>query len=324
MLNTRTKGRKRQVRGEQLREAKTKWKELADNYSRALEQDHAREIEFQLDEMKRASANRQPCKLWQTIHKVSEKTKRSASKVQSSKTPGTAYEKPLLFEWENYFNDLLNTIDPEETKSPPTLIAESKIRIQPEQIHESISTAQFTLEETKAAVKPLTNNKSPGLDNLTTELLKNSGDYLLNVLRGICNSIISGCDPLAMEHKCHHTSTEKSRLFINGGISLLSTAAKVFNRLLLNRIRPAVNPILRKNQTGFRQGRGTIEQVNALRRLFDGATNKQIPLVVTFIDFRKALDSINREMLCNEQKRNQPWLYLQFGQVKSISCTTDQ
>ena len=81
------------------------------------------------------------------------------------------------------------------------------------------------------------------------------------------------------------------------GISVMSTGAKVYNKVLLNRIRPMVEPKLRVNQAGFRPGRGTIEMIGALRRLMEGATARQLELVVTFVDFRKAFDSVIRRMM---------------------------
>ena len=47
-----------------------------------------------------------------------------------------------------------------------------------------------------AAIKSLKNNKAPGVENLVTaELLKGAGDYLRDVLRSLCNKILSGADP---------------------------------------------------------------------------------------------------------------------------------
>ena len=42
------------------------------------------------------------------------------------------------------------------------------------------------------------------------------------------------------------------------GIALILTAAKIYNRMLLNRTRPHLDPLLRTNQNGFRPGRWTV------------------------------------------------------------------
>ena len=81
------------------------------------------------------------------------------------------------------------------------------------------------------------------------------------------------------------------------GISLMSIAAKVYNRILLDRIRPHVDPMLRNNQAGFRPGRSCAQQIHILRRIMEGFKEYQLPLIVTFVDFKKAFDSINRSMM---------------------------
>ena len=45
------------------------------------------------------------------------------------------------------------------------------------------------------------------------------------------------------------------------GITLISVPSKVFERVLIDRIRDGVNNKLRDEQAGFRSGRGTVEQV---------------------------------------------------------------
>ena len=78
------------------------------------------------------------------------------------------------------------------------------------------------------------------------------------------------------------------------GISLSSIVAKTFNRMILNRIRPELDEHLRNNQNGFRVGRTTVGHILALRRLIEGIKANNLPALITFIDFRKAFDTIHR------------------------------
>ena len=74
---------------------------------------------------------------------------------------------------------------------------------------------------------------------------------------------------------------------------MLPIPAKIYNKLILNRIRPKLEPILRKNQNGFRPGRSTLGQVLKLRRIIEEINfcNKTTALI--FVDFSKAFDSVN-------------------------------
>ena len=72
---------------------------------------------------------------------------------------------------------------------------------------------------------------------------------------------------------------------------------KLYNRMILNRLRPILDPLLHISQNGFRQKRSTIGQIVALRRLIEGAKGNNLPCILTFIDFRKAFDTIHRGKL---------------------------
>ena len=64
--------------------------------------------------------------------------------------------------------------------------------------------------------------------------------------------------------------------------------------MLLNRIRPHLDDKLRPNQCSFREKRSTTEQILALRRIIEGIEDNNLSAVVTFIDFKKAFDTIHR------------------------------
>ena len=53
------------------------------------------------------------------------------------------------------------------------------------------------------------------------------------------------------------------------GISLLSVVGKLFGRVLIKRVRAGTECALGEEQCGFRQGRGCMEQVFAVRQVYD-------------------------------------------------------
>ena len=67
--------------------------------------------------------------------------------------------------------------------------------------------------------------------------------------------------------------------------------------MLLNRIKPEIDPILRKNQNGFRTNRSTTGQILTIRRILEGVKSKNLPLTLLFIDFSKAFDTINQKKM---------------------------
>ena len=77
-------------------------------------------------------------------------------------------------------------------------------------------------------------------------------------------------------------------------ISLKCILAKMYNKMILNRIRAVISPGLRMNQNGFRPKRSTVAQTLTLRRIIEGVKANNLPAIITFIDFKKAFDSIHR------------------------------
>jgi hypothetical protein len=87
---------------------------------------------------------------------------------------------------------------------------------------------------------------------------------------------------VAIPKKGNSTSLDNQR-----GISLMSTTAKLLNRILLNRLMPQLNPIILQLQSGFRPKRSTIEQIITLRTIIDDCRTRQRAVSVVFGDFKK-------------------------------------
>ena len=83
------------------------------------------------------------------------------------------------------------------------------------------------------------------------------------------------------------------------GITLLTIARKIVCRVLLMRLRDEIDLKLRENQAGFRTGRSCNEQIFTLRNIIEQSLEYQAPIVINYIDFKKAFDSIHRMSLWN-------------------------
>ena len=81
------------------------------------------------------------------------------------------------------------------------------------------------------------------------------------------------------------------------GVTLLNIAFKIFARCIFERIQGPIEETLRKNQAGFRRGRSCADQIFVLRKLLEQSVEYQKALIVNFVDFEKAFDSVFREAL---------------------------
>ena len=78
---------------------------------------------------------------------------------------------------------------------------------------------------------------------------------------------------------------------------LLSTPGKVLNRVLLERMKEAVDPKLRDQQAGFRWNRSRANQIASLRIIMEQSVEWNSPLYINFIDYEKVFDSEDRKTM---------------------------
>ncbi|XGW33738.1 hypothetical protein V3C99_017853 [Haemonchus contortus] len=78
-------------------------------------------------------------------------------------------------------------------------------------------------------------------------------------------------------------------------VCLLSVIYKLFTRAILNRIGRILDEGQPCEQSGFRRGFSTIDHIHTLTRLIEVLREYKMPLCLTFIDSKKAFDTVETE-----------------------------
>ena len=162
----------------------------------------------------------------------------------------------------------------------------------------------ISIDEVRKVIRNMKNGKAAGLDKTIPELLKYVDDNFLDLMTLILNKIFdSGKFPeewaLGVIVILFKEGT-KSDLNNYRGITLLSMLGKILEGILSSRLWEVVNrfEILAESEAGFRQGYRTIDHLFALTTVIDHYTTKnKKPLSLCFINFRKAFDKIDHELL---------------------------
>ncbi|CAB3223438.1 unnamed protein product [Arctia plantaginis] len=145
------------------------------------------------------------------------------------------------------------------------------------------------------AIPSLKIGKAPGLDLVTAEILNADLSSAVKVLAPLIKRIWTKEElPYDWNKGLLITMPKKGDLSQCSnwrGITLLSVPSKVFCKIILDRLSVVVEPLLRKEQAGFRPNRSCIDQINTLRIILEQASEWQREVNLTFVDFEKAFDT---------------------------------
>ena len=161
----------------------------------------------------------------------------------------------------------------------------------------------FSVEELSYAIDSLKNKKSPGVDAIPAEMIKFCRDKLIPDLHLIFNYMLE-----KREFPKVWAEGLKSAIYKAGlrnvpsnyrGITVLGIFAKIFEILVNNRFE-FVNEAFNKvdpNNGGFLKGKRTTDNIFILNGLVQRQLNLNKALYVCFVDFSKAFDLVNRDIL---------------------------
>ena len=158
-------------------------------------------------------------------------------------------------------------------------------------------------EEIHNGIKQLKLGKSGGPDRFINDFLIYGKDILSPFLKKIFNSLFDkGYFPTNWSEGFVvpiHKKGNINRVENYRGVTLLSVIGKLFTRILNNRLTQWVEDyyIYIEAQAGFRSGMGTTDNIFVLQGLITHMLNEGKRLYCGFVDFSKAFDYVNRDII---------------------------
>nr|KAG5689438.1 hypothetical protein BaRGS_012260 [Batillaria attramentaria] len=291
----------------------TERKRLKDLINHTDDQDHKRDLQAQYwdvnrqvkrsarndkrnfindltEEAETAAGQRNMKRLYEITRTLSGKNNNPTRPVKDKNGQIITKEEDQRTRWAEHFKETLNRPPP---PVPPDIPPAAQLL--------DISTNPPTKTEIIKAIKSLKSGKAAGPDGIPPEALKadiqTSTDMLHPLLRKIWES-----ESVPQDWKKGHLVKLPKKGDLSScsnwrGIMLLSIPGKVLTRIILERLKTALDKTLREEQAGFCNDRSCTDHIATMRIIIEQSLEWQTPMYSTFVDFQKAFDSVDREVI---------------------------
>jgi hypothetical protein len=288
------KRKKATVNNSRTRAAKTKALSEYAEAHRVVKRSIKKDKKDYMDEMAAEAEQAAYCgnmkQLYDTTKRLSGKFSKPERPVKDKRGNTIYFLDQQLNRWAEHFEELLNR------PAPPNAPV-----VEPAEVDLPINCEKPTREEIRKAIILMKKGKAAGPDGIPAEALKANLDASVEMLYPLFEKIWEEEDVPADWKEGHLIKLPKKGDLSNcsnyRGITLLSVPGKVFNRVLLERMRDNVDPQLRDEQAGFRKNRSCTDQIGTLRIIVEQSLEWNSPLYINFVDYEKAFDSVDRETL---------------------------
>jgi hypothetical protein len=207
-------------------------------------------------------------------------------------------------EFEKLYAQTQENTDPEILRNAKQRVYQSELTFMDplyETTHVNTLNRRITLGEVEHAVQRAKNGKATGPDQIPNEILKFPQIMeTLHHLFGLCFDFhMTPSDwGASLIHPIYKNGDSRNPMNYRG-ISLTSVLAKLYSAILNNRLVKFLesNDILTEEQCGFRQNRACEDHLFTLHALIKKRMEEGKETFALFIDFRKAFDMVNRDLM---------------------------
>jgi hypothetical protein len=157
--------------------------------------------------------------------------------------------------------------------------------------------------EIEITIEKFRRYKLPGSDQILGELIQAGGEMLHSKIHKLIN-FIWNTEELPDQWKESiiaqvHKKGDKTDCSNYCGLSLLSISYKILSNITLSRLSPYIDEIIGDHHCGFRCKRSPTDQIFCIHQILEKKWEYKETVHQLFIDFKKACDSVRREVLYN-------------------------
>ena len=186
--------------------------------------------------------------------------------------------------------------------------------------------------EFTASLQHLKPGKAPGPDSIFPEYIIHAGDALKSWLRDFLSSCLRRLKISMIWRRALVVAIPKPTKPVGDPksyrpISLLCVPYKILERLIYARVEPLIDPLLPKEQAGFRRGNSTIDQVVLLTQNIEDSIEAKMKAGAVFIDLTATYDTVwHRSLTCKLPRllpdKHMVRMIMELVQNQSFTLTT--
>ncbi len=250
-----------------------------------------------------------PRKFWNHIHKLGPRKDNNIPWEVYDSDGDVCYDKgKILKKWEDDYCDLFNANTGKYDNVFLSNVLSQKSNIErnmldPLYAQNAAINKQIEISEVRKVVNKAKLGKAYGTDCIPNDVLKN--DNMIKAMHSLFQTCFDyGMIPSvwteAIICPIPKSRTNDPRIPLNyRGLSILSCVYKLYSSLLNNRVLSYLeeNNLLHDEQNGFRKNRSCADHIFTISSIVKNKLNDNASVYAAYVDFRKAFDMVNRDML---------------------------